>query len=146
MLTKLRQTQRCVKRNLASSANDPAYEAGVVLRMAKLSKIHEGKTPPRIHFIVEWAEKRSLSQADIVREIGADKSVVSRWFSGSLPSEKYLEPLAALFSTEVTGLFRHPDDDWMVRFLQERSLDELTRIKQTLEAAFPRNEKDKKAS
>ncbi|GGF38517.1 hypothetical protein GCM10011321_31820 [Youhaiella tibetensis] len=145
MLARLRQTQRCVKRNLAFGANDANLAAAIQLRMAKLNTIHGDKTPPRIHFIVEWAEKRGLSQADIVREIGADKSVVSRWFSGSLPSEKYLEPLAALFSTEVTGLFRHPDDDWMVRFLQERSLDELTRIKQTLEAAFPRETKDKKA-
>ncbi|AKR57146.1 hypothetical protein XM25_15370 [Devosia sp. H5989] len=114
--------------------------------MAKLSTIHGDKTPIRIHFIAEWAEKRGLSQADIVREVGADKSVVSRWFSGSLPSEKYLEPLAGLFATEISGLFRHPDDDWMVRFLQERSVDELTRIKQTLEVAFPRQDKNQKAS
>jgi transcriptional regulator with XRE-family HTH domain len=110
----------------------------IVLRMAKLTTIHSNKTPQRYHFIVEWAEKRGLSQADIVRELGADKSVVSRWFSGSLPSEKYLEPLAGLFATQVSGLFRHPDDDWMMRFLRERTSEELDRIKATLEAAFPR--------
>jgi hypothetical protein len=138
MHNQLHQTQRCVKRNLAPCANDPSATNRVLLRMAKHSNIHSGKTPTRIHFIVEWAEKRGLSQADIVREIGADKSVVSRWFSGSLPSEKYLEPLAGLFSTEVVGLFRHPEDDWMMKFLQERSLDELNRIRSTLEIAFPR--------
>jgi transcriptional regulator with XRE-family HTH domain len=110
----------------------------MMLRMAKLHKVRSGSTGNRIHFIVEWAEKRGLSQADIVREIGADKSVVSRWFSGSLPSEKYLEPLAGLFATDVNGLFRHPEDDWMLRFLRERSIDELNRIRATLELAFPR--------
>lgn len=108
-----------------------------MLRLMKLERIHQGKEPQRIHFIVEWAEKRHLSQADIVREVGADKSVVSRWFSGTLPSEKYLQPLAELFATEVTGLFRHPDDDWMLRFMRERSRDELERMRRMLEAAFP---------
>lgn len=127
----LRQAQ------LASSANDPSASNEVQLRMTKPPRIHNDKQPNRIHFIVEWAEKRQLSQADIVRELGADKSVVSRWFSGSLPSEKYLEPLAALFSTSVSGLFRHPDDDWLLRFMQERSIDEITRMKNMLELAFP---------
>lgn len=106
--------------------------------MKEPTKVHSSKQPQRIHFIVEWAEKRGLSQADIAREIGADKSVISRWFSGSLPSEKYLEPLAGIFHTDLNGLFRHPEDDWMTRFLQERSLEELNRIRATLEAAFPR--------
>ena len=109
-----------------------------MLRMNEPVKVHSVKLPQRIHLIVEWAEKRNLSQADIVREVGADKSVVSRWFSGSLPSEKYLEPLAGIFHTDINGLFRHPEDDWMLRFLQERSLEELSRIRTTLEAAFPK--------
>lgn len=138
MRMELHQTQRCVKSNIAFNANDHRLGRVVLLRMAKLTTIHKSKSPIRIHFIVEWAEKRGLSQADIVREVGADKSVVSRWFSGALPSEKYLEPLAGLFSTDVNGLFRHPDDDWMARFLRERSIEELARIRATLEMAFPR--------
>lgn len=108
--------------------------------MAQLHHIHQDKTPQRIHYIPEWAERRGLSQADIVREIAADKATVSRWFSGALPSEKYLAPLAGLFGTELTGLFRHPDDDWMARFLRARSEEERQRIRTILDTAFPRKE------
>lgn len=138
MLNELHKTQRCVKRNIASDANDRPYVGLVTLRMAQLHRIHPSKTPRRLHFIPEWAEKRGLSQADLVREVAADKATVSRWFSGALPSEKYLEPLAALFETEVAGLFRHPDDDWIARFLQARSAEERERIQAVLNNAFPR--------
>lgn len=138
MLDELHITQRCVKRNIAPSANDPPPWGLVTLRMAQLHRIHPSKTPRRLHFIPEWAEKRGLSQADLVREVAADKATVSRWFSGALPSEKYLEPLAALFETEVSGLFRHPDDDWLARFLQARSGEERDRIRAVLDNAFPR--------
>jgi len=94
---------------------------------------------PRLHYIPEWAERRGLSQADIARELDVDKSSVSRWFAGSMPTEKWLVPLAALLQVdEIASLFRHPDDDWLERFFRGRSDDERQRIKATLEAAFPR--------
>lgn len=79
-----------------------------------------------------------MSRADIARELGADKSVVSRWFGGATPTPAWQEKLAALFNCDPESLFRHPDDDWLRRFLQGRAKDEVERIKQTLEAAFPR--------
>lgn len=79
-----------------------------------------------------------MSQADIVREIGADKSIVSRWFNGTTPGLEWQERLAALFHTTPEGLFRHPDDDWLTKFFQDREREEIERIKATLEAAFPR--------
>ena len=83
MANELHKTQRCVKRNIAPSANDGAGPDFVLLRMAQQAlRVHSGKTPPRIHFIVEWAEKRQLSQADIVREVGADKYVSTVWGRG----------------------------------------------------------------
>lgn len=89
--------------------------------MSNITQIHGDKTPIRIHFIPEWAEKRNLSQADVAREVEADKSLVSRWFSGIVPRSEYLERLAALFGTDVHGLFRHPDEDWLARFLRDKS-------------------------
>lgn len=89
--------------------------------MSNIKTIHSDKTPTRIHFIVEWAEKRDLSQADIVREIGADKGLVSRWFAGKLPKADYLEKLAALFGTDVHGLFRDPEDDWLAKFFRDKT-------------------------
>lgn len=112
--------------------------------MPNTVKIHQTKQPRRPHFIVEWAELRGLKQADLVEALGADKSVVSRWFSGTSPGVEWQEKLAAFFGTDPDGIFRHPDDDWMTRFLRGRKREEVERIKTTLEAAFPRD--DKKAS
>jgi transcriptional regulator with XRE-family HTH domain len=81
-----------------------------------LSEIHKTKQPRRPHFIEAWAEARNFSQADLARELGADKSIVSRWYDGSSPSREYQERLAALFHCEPDSIFRHPDDDWMARF------------------------------
>ena len=89
--------------------------------MSNVTRIHKNKTPRRIHFIPEWAEHRNLKQADLVQEIGADKSLVSRWFSGVNPSQEYLEKIAALFGTEVQGLYRHPHDDWLAQFFKDKT-------------------------
>lgn len=92
----------------------------------------------RVHYIVEWAEHRGLIQADIARELGVDKSTVSRWFDGAVPTESYLVGLAELLGAdEPAALFRHPDDDWLTRFLRGRSKQERDQIKATLEIAFP---------
>lgn len=79
-----------------------------------------------------------MSQADIAREIEADKSLVSRWYSGSTPSEENQRKLAGLFQCETESLFRHPNDDWLTRFFRGRTADEIERAKAMLEAAFPR--------
>lgn len=102
------------------------------------TRIYPNRQPRRPHHIPDWAEKAGLSQADMVRELGVDKSVVSRWFSGTTPSRDHQAKLAALFHTDEEGLFRHPDDDWLARFFRERPREEIERIKATLEAAFPR--------
>jgi len=92
----------------------------------------------RKHYIPEWAEKRGLIQADIVRETGADKATVSRWFSGNMPQDHYLDALVGYLELDDRdALFRHPDDDWMARFLRGRSDEEKERIRTMLEAAFP---------
>ncbi|MBD9372090.1 helix-turn-helix transcriptional regulator [Rhizobium sp. ARZ01] len=104
--------------------------------MSNIETIHATKTPTRIHFIVEWAEKRNLSQADIVREIGADKGLVSRWFKGIVPKTDYLERLAALFDTDVHGLFRHPDEDWLARFFAGKSNEQREQAIEMLKVLF----------
>jgi len=106
--------------------------------MSKVTSIHPSKQPRRPHYIKEWAEKRGLEQGELAREIGADKGLVSRWFHGSAPGVEWQEKLAAFFECDPDALFRHPDDDWMARFLKGRSSEEIDRIKMTLTAAFPR--------
>lgn len=106
--------------------------------MAEIFRINS-KQQRRPHHIEEWAEHRGLKQADIARELGADRSIVSRWFGGSTPGEEYQERLAALFGLDdVEALFRSPGEDWIASFLRGRSNDEIERIKSTLETAFPR--------
>jgi transcriptional regulator with XRE-family HTH domain len=106
--------------------------------MNKVVSIHRGKQPRRPHYVPEWAEARGYeSQAELVEALGADKSTVSRWYSGSSPSVEWQDRLAALFECEPESLFRHPNDDWIARFLQDRSREEIERIKRTMESAFP---------
>jgi len=111
------------------------------VNMSKVVQIRGSRTfrqPRRPHFIVEWAEKRGLKQVDVAREIGADKSVVSRWFNGASPGAEWQDKLAALFQCDPDAIFRHPDDDWFAKFFKGREPTEIERIKATLETAFPR--------
>lgn len=106
-------------------------------------RIHADKTPSRLHFIVEWAEHRHLTQAELARLTGADKGTVSRWFAGTMPREHHLEALAEVMQVSVQDLMRDPYDDWIKKFFKGRSADEMERIKATLEAAFPRKINDR---
>jgi transcriptional regulator with XRE-family HTH domain len=109
--------------------------------MNNVTPIHIDKTPIRVHFIVEWAEKRNLKQADIVREIGADKGLVSRWFQGTVPKPEYLEKLAALFGTDIHGIFRHPDDDWLAKFFRDKTEQQREHAIEMLRILFKNDDK-----
>jgi transcriptional regulator with XRE-family HTH domain len=102
------------------------------------TRIHAGKSPIRRHYIEEWAAKRSLIKADIARDTGAEKSLVTRWFQGAVPGDEYLEKLAALFGTDREGLFRHPDEDWIAKFFRDRSDADRERARELLTLAFPK--------
>lgn len=140
---------RCITHDTASSAllhdvlTTVADGADNFRQMARPARIYKGKQPHRFHCIPEWAERRGVSQADIMRGVGADKGTVSRWFDGTLPMDKHLIALAGFLEAgEVAALFRHPDDDWMSRHLRGRSHDERQRMQAAIEAlitnAFPR--------
>lgn len=111
--------------------------------MAKLTRIHQNKRPVRRHFIAEWAEVRNLRQTDIVEQLAAagwdvDKGLVSRWFAGTLPQPRYQVALAALFEIEPEQLMQNPETDWLTRFFAGRSREEVERIKQAMELAWPK--------
>ena len=82
-----------------------------------------------------------MKAVDLANALEVDKSVVSRWFSGSTPSEESQGKLADLFQCDREALFRHPDDDWIAKFFRDRSREELDRMKTMLQAAFPREKK-----
>lgn len=131
---------------VARSANDALQQSGVELRMAQRAKkpgpparIHRGKTPVMKHYLPEWAASRGKEQVDLVRDLGADKGTVSRWFSGVIPTDEYLEKIAHYFQWEdARTIFRHPDDDWITRLFQGREEEERKRMLNTLETAFPK--------
>jgi transcriptional regulator with XRE-family HTH domain len=106
--------------------------------MSNVTRIYASRQPRRPHFIPEWAEKRGLTQADLARELDVDKSLVSRWYAGSSPSEKSQAALAALFHCEPGAIFNHPDEDWITRFFRSRTMAEIERAKQALEIMFPK--------
>jgi transcriptional regulator with XRE-family HTH domain len=134
----LQISQPAVKAFVASGANDHGALACHMLHMAQPTRIHQAKTPKRIHYIVEWAERRGLKQSEVTASLGVDKSTVSRWFSGQVPTDKYIHALAGLFELEQpSDLFRHPDDDWLSRFFRDRTEAERDRAIQILRAAFP---------
>ena len=110
--------------------------------MSEPTKIHQSKQGRRPHYVREWAEKFQMSQADIARETGIDKSTISRIFDKRAPSSPQGQTqakLAALFQTEPESLFRHPDEDWLAQFFAGRKRDEIERIKQMLETGFPKS-------
>ncbi|WP_296580104.1 helix-turn-helix transcriptional regulator [Xanthobacter sp.] len=139
MMDKLRNLQPSVNPTDAHLANDQscAQQYRWIMRNEP-TKIHPSKQPRRPHHIADWMDKYGLKAVDVSSELNVDKSVVSRWLSGSTPNVHHQERLAALFHTDREGLFRHPDDDWLAKFFKDRTKDELERIKATLEAAFPR--------
>lgn len=138
---KLRNSQQIVNTCSAHLANDRSCAIRYYSRMSSdIQKIHPSKQPKRPHHIADWMEKFGLKAVDVSTEIGVDKSVVSRWLSGSTPGEQNQERLAALFHIDRESLFRHPDDDWLAKFFSNRSREEMERIKATLEAAFPRKQ------
>ena len=133
MTRMLHNTQLCVKERVACGANDAAQAASLLLRMAKSERQR------RNHYIPEWAEHRGVSQADITRGIEVDKSTVSRWFANGPISEAHADRLASFLGAgEAAALFNHPLNDWVAKFMQDRTDEERERMKQTLEAAFPR--------
>lgn len=142
-----------VKARVALSPNDVQRMEPLPLRMpqriqrpkpkppreGKVTTIHRGKEATKPHFIPEWAEVRGKDQSDFVRDGIADKSSVSRWFSKkTFPSRKAEQLAKYLEVGDPEALFRHPDDDWMARFLQGREREETERIKAVLPVLFPK--------
>lgn len=123
-----------VNAKVAYGLNDLSPRSCQKLQMAQVAKIHQAKTPRRIHYIPEWAEKRGKKQVDFASAIGADKGTVSRWFNGSLPEQPYLMKIAEFLSVdEPADLFRHPDDNWFKRMFEGRSQKEIDDSKQLVE-------------
>lgn len=121
--------------------------------MKQVSKIHQGKQPNRRHFINEWLAIREMDAMDLLRVLNeadtslpaVDKSQVYRWLKGQLPHAPMQARIAGALEIvdietgepDPKGLFRHPDIDWFSQKVKDRSDDEMKRLRQIVDAAFP---------
>lgn len=68
-----------------------------------------------------------------------DKKQVYRWLDGALPHPATQARIAAALGLDsAEDLMRNPTEDWIARFLRDRSDEELEHIKQSLEVTFPK--------
>jgi hypothetical protein len=140
---------QCQRPWLRKPLTTAARGIGIVATMRKpgkrLTQIYKGRQPNRPHFVPDWAELRGFKdQAALAKASGADKSVVSRWYNGASPSREWQLKLMELFSLDdPADIFRHPNDDWLAKFFHDRKPEEIDRIKQTLEAAFPQKSRSR---
>lgn len=104
------------------------------------TEIYRGRQPNRPHHVEDWAVRRNYKdQAALVKALGVDKSVVSRWYNGATPSKDWQARLVELFSLDdPEDLFRDPDDDWLAKFFKNRDREEIEHIKRSMETTFPR--------
>lgn len=121
--------------------------------MAKITKIHQNKQPVRRHYIAEWLEAKGMTPMDLLDALNhpdrpmefseIDKSQVYRWIGGQLPQPRTQARIAGVlgFEDDAGKLLQSPDADWMNEFFENRSREELERIKLMLQAAFPRSDK-----
>lgn len=133
---------------------------GIVGRMAKktvlnphgLDQIHARRQPKRPHYLRDWLNRRGFkTDSEFADEIGADKSVVSRWLDEddpTTPGKDWQIKLGVFFGSEddPADIFRHPDDDWFAKFFQTRSDDQIKRAREMLEIGFPPDQDQKKVS
>lgn len=118
-----------------------------------VSEIHKGKTPNRRHRINEWLEARDMSAMDLLDLLNeadtslppVDKSQVYRWLKGQLPQKHMQSRIAGALSIvdietgepDPNGIFRDPTLDWFSQKVKDRSKDELERLRQLVDLAFP---------
>lgn len=116
--------------------------------MAEIVQIHQGKQPPRRHYLKEWLEERRLSVPDLLDLLNdpersmdfqvVDKSQPYRWLKGQMPGPFMHQRLADALEIRPEQLLRHPAEDWFAEFFRNRTPDELQRIRIVLENSFPR--------
>jgi transcriptional regulator with XRE-family HTH domain len=93
----------------------------------------------RKHFIPELAARVPISQAEIATKTGANKATVFRWFKGNMPQDHYLDALVTCLGIEDrSAIFRHPDEDRIIRFFRALTPEERQRFWTMIEAAFPK--------
>ena len=111
---------------------------------SEVAEIYTRRTPRRPHYLADWMDRRGKTRRDLIEELGADKTQLSRWLDDekpTTPGPDWAAKLGRYFAAEgddPIDIFTHPDNDWMTRFFDGRRLEEIERIKLTMETAFPR--------
>lgn len=83
-----------------------------------------GPRRPRRIFLVEWREKRGLTQKQLGERLGVADLTVSRWErSASLLNTNVMAALAEALDIEPQDLYRHPDQPSADELLRGQSDD-----------------------
>ena len=105
-------------------------------------------------FLKEWRKHRKLTLEAASQRAGMTAGNLSAMERGTQGyTQAGLEALSQVYECEPGQLlsthpnlhdhFRHPDEDWLVRFFHDRTSDEIERMKRMLEAGFPPKSKRK---
>jgi len=120
--------------------------------MKSRQQIHRGKPTFRRHYLREWLEEREMEPMDLVNVLNEaeperplDKTHVYRWLRGTLPHiETQIRIAAALeLRDPETGepnpelMMTHPAQVWIARKVQGRPKEDVERLRQMIELAFP---------
>jgi hypothetical protein len=107
-----------------------------------VERIYASRQPRRPHYLAKLMERQNTERSELIESLGVDKGLLSRWLDDekpSTPSSPWAAKLGEFFGKghDPVDIFVDPDLDWLARFLQGRTEDELARARQMLEAAFP---------
>lgn len=113
---------------------------------AQLTEIYAKRQARRPHYLAKIMERRDVSRAKLLEDLGVDKSQLSRWLDDdrpSTPSPVWALKLGQYFSSgpdddDLVDIFTDPDLARFQKMTKGRPPDEVDRMLATLEAAFPR--------
>ncbi len=110
---------------------------------AVLAEIYAKRQARRPHYLGKIMQAKDVSRAQLVDELGVDKSQLSRWLDRhrpSTPSPEWAEKLGYYFASDpddFVDIFVDPDVARLAKIMKGRTPEEVDRMLATLEAAFP---------
>ena len=107
--------------------------------------IYSKRQPSKPHYLARLMARQNVTRSDLMKELGIDKSQLSRWLDETrpaTPSPEWAHKLGQYFSPgpdedDFVDIFADPDVQWIAKKLQGRSDEEKARIIAMIDAAFP---------
>lgn len=112
---------------------------------APLAAIYSKRQPSKPHYLARLMARQNVTRSTLMKELGIDKSQLSRWLHETrpaTPSPEWAQKLGQYFSPSLddddfVDIFADPDVQWIAKKLQGRTDEEKARIIAMIDAAFP---------